>query len=71
MRVKSHCGIIESREQKLLVLHIAKDSPTYSRGERYIAGKIPHGSIAAIFRLSVATVAGNVHAVGRYRNAPV
>lgn len=35
--------------------------------EKGIATKIPHGSIAVIFRLSVATVAGNVHAVGRYQ----
>jgi len=35
--------------------------------EKAIAAKIPRGSNAAIFRLSVATVAGNIHAVGRYQ----
>jgi len=46
---------------------LAKDPPMRIRTKRDIAAKIPSGSIAVIFRLSVATVAGNIRAVDRYQ----
>lgn len=60
-----------SRSYSCISCYISRKIHPRIRTEKGIAAKIPRGSIAAIFRLSVATVAGNVHAVGRYRNAGV